>query len=314
MNAADWSVEQGASQAGRTAVVTGANTGVGLEIARGLASRGAAVVLACRNRDAAAVARADVLASVPEARVELVHLDVSDLSSVRACAEELRARFAVIDILVNNAGVMHQSRQLTADGFEGDFGTNFLGPFALTGLLLDRVLAATSGRIIAVSSKTHRSGRIAFDDLQLAKAFSPGRAYTQSKLAQLMATYELQRRLDAVASPAMALAAHPGGARTAILREHPRSIRWVFNDRFRLLTNWFTQHPAGGALPVLRAATDPAAVGGQFYGPGGRFEQIGPPVLVRAAGRAQDVDAQHRLWQAAEELTGVSYVLTREPS
>ncbi|WP_409427715.1 oxidoreductase [Mycobacterium sp. SMC-11] len=314
MSASGWSLEQGASQAGRVAVVTGANTGVGLEVARGLAILGATVVLACRNTEAAAAARQDILRSAPGARVDVVHLDVSDLASVRACADELRAGQPVIDILVNNAGVMHQTRQLTVDGFEGDFGTNFLGPFALTGLLLDRVLASEAGRIIAVSSKTHRSGRIAFDDLQSTTSFTPARAYTQSKLAQLMATYELQRRLESAASPAIALAAHPGGTRTSILREQPRAVRWVFNSRSRYVTGWFTQGPSEGALPMLRAATDPAATGGEFYGPGGRFEQIGPPVLVRAAGRAGDTEAQQRLWAIAEALTGVTYSLTRDPA
>lgn len=290
-------------------MVTGANTGVGLEIARGLAALGAEVVLACRNTDAAAAARHDILRTVAAARIDVVHLDVSDLASVRACADELRAGHPVIDILVNNAGVMHQSRQVTADGFEGDFGTNFLGPFALTGLLLERVLAAPAGRVVAVNSKTSRGGQIAFDDLQLAKSFTPAAAYTQSKLAQLMAVFELQRRLEAIGSPAISLAAHPGGTRTGILREQSRSVRWVFNRRFRYLTGWFTQDPSDGALPMLRAATDPAAVGGQFYGPGGRFEQIGLPVLVRAAGRAHDVQAQQRLWKIAEDLTGVSYPL-----
>ncbi|KKC00021.1 oxidoreductase [Mycolicibacter arupensis] len=314
MSTGDWSLEQGAAQVGRTAVVTGANTGVGLEVARGLAMRGATVVLACRNTDAAAQARLDILGSAPEAKVDVVRLDVSDLASVRSCADELRAGYPVIDILVNNAGVMHQTRQVTADGFEGDFGTNFLGPFALTGLLLDQVLASPAGRIIAVSSKTHRSGVIAFEDLQSQQSFAPTRAYTQSKLAQLMATYELQRRLERAGSAAIALAAHPGGTRTSILREQSGAVRWVFNSRFRFLTGWFTQGPAQGALPMLRAATDPDAAGGQFYGPGGRFEQIGPPVLVRAAGRACDPDSQLRLWQAAEELTGVSYSLTRDPA
>ncbi|WP_046317320.1 oxidoreductase [Mycobacterium sp. UM_Kg1] len=314
MDAADWSLEQGAPQTGRTAVVTGANTGVGLEVARGLAVLGADVVLACRNSAAAAQARADIRRSAPEARVDVVHLDVSDLSSVRACADELRAGYPVIDILVNNAGVMHQSRQVTSEGFEGDFGTNFLGPFALTGLLLDHLHASPAGRIVAVSSKTHRSGRIAFEDLQSEKAFTMAKAYAQSKLAQLMVTYELQRRLEAAGSAAIALAAHPGGTRTSILREQPGAIRWVFNSRFRYLTGWFTQGPAQGALPILRAATDPAATGGRFYGPGGRFEQIGPPVPVRAAGRALDVDAQRRLWAIAEELTGVTYSLPGGPA
>lgn len=314
VTATDWTLAQGSPQHGRTAVVTGANTGVGLETARGLARLGATVVLACRNTEAATAARHDIERTVPGARIDVVRLDVSDLASVRGCADELRAGYPVIDILVNNAGVMHQTRQLTADGFEGDFGTNFLGPFALTGLLLDRILASAAGRIIAVSSKTHRGGRIAFDDLQLANSFTPSAAYTQSKLAQLMAMYELQRRLESVGATAISLAAHPGGTRTGILREQSRSVRWVFNSRFRHLTGWFTQGPAAGALPMLRAATDPAATGGQFYGPGGRFEQIGSPVLVRAAGRAQDVEAQQRLWRIAEDLTGVTYRLTPAPS
>ncbi|GFG87206.1 oxidoreductase [Mycolicibacter algericus] len=314
MSATDWTLAQASPQHGRTAVVTGANTGVGLEVARGLASLGADVVLACRNLEAADTARRDILRTAPSTRIDVIHLDVSDLASVRGCAEQLRASYPVIDILVNNAGVMHQTRQLTVDGFEGDLGTNFLGPFALTGLLLDRVLASGSGRIVAVNSKTSRGGRISFDDLQLESSFTPAAAYTQSKLAQLMAVFELQRRLESLGSQVISLAAHPGGTRTGILREQSRAVRWVFNRRFRHLTGWFTQAPADGALPMLRAATDPAAAGGQFYGPGGRFEQIGPPVLVRAAGRAHDVEAQQRLWQIAEDLTGVSYPLTREPS
>lgn len=311
---ADWSLAQGAPQAGRVAVVTGSNTGVGREIARGLATLGADVVLACRNLDAAAAARTDILRTVPDARLDVVRLDVSDLASVRACADELRAGHPVIDILVNNAGVMHQTRQLTVDGFEGDLGTNFLGPFALTGLLLERVLASDAGRIIAVNSKTHRSGRISFDDLQSAASFSSAAAYTQSKLAQLMSVFELQRRLESIGSAAISLAAHPGGTRTGILREQSRAVRWVFNKHSRFLTGWFTQAPADGALPMLRAATDPSATGGQFYGPGGRFEQIGPPVLVRAAGRAYDVEVQQRLWKVAEELTGITYPLPRDPA
>lgn len=306
----DWSLSHGLPQDGRTAVVTGANTGVGLETARGLAARGATVVLACRKAQAAATAADDIRATVPGAHIDVARVDLSDLASVRACAEVLRANYPVIDLLVNNAGVMHQTRALTRDGFEGDFATNFLGPFALTGLLLDRILASDGGRIVAVSSKTHRVGRIWFDDPQLAKGFTPQVAYTQSKLAQLMFTFELQRRLQSRGSAAMALAAHPGGTRTAILREQRPLLRLVYHRRLRYLTGWFTQGPAQGALPVLRAVTDPAAAGGQFYGPGGRYEYVGAPVLVRAATRAHDTDAQKRLWALAEDLTGVIYPLS----
>lgn len=304
-----WSLADATPQTGRVAVVTGANSGIGLEIARELARLGARVVLACRSGAAAKAARDDICRTVAGAHIDVVRLDLSDLASVRQAAAQLQASYPVIDLLVNNAGVMHHTRQVTADGFEGDLATNFLGPFALTGLLLDRIRAAAAGRIVAVSSKTHRVGRIRFDDLNLAQSFTPAVAYGQSKLAQLLFTFELHRRLSAAKAAVIALAAHPGGTRTAILRDQHPVVRMVYHPRLRYLTGWFTQDTASGALPVLRAATDPAATGGQFYGPGGRFELVGPPELVRTASRARDTAVQARLWDIAERLTGVSYRL-----
>jgi NAD(P)-dependent dehydrogenase (short-subunit alcohol dehydrogenase family) len=292
------------SQTGRTAVVTGANTGIGFEAARVLAARGASVVLAVRNLDKGKDAAARIGARTPGADVTVQSLDLSSLDSVRAAAEELRANHPKIDLLVNNAGVMYPPRGSTADGFELQFGTNHLGHFALTGLLLDRLLPVAGSRIVTVSSVAHRiRAAIHFDDLQWERGYSRVAAYGQSKLANLMFTYELQRRLAARTSPTIAVAAHPGLAKTELGRNMPTPMRVgsaVF-DRF------VSQSAAMGALPTLRAATDPSVAGGEYYGPGGFREFIGPPVVVQSSAKSHDIDVQRRLWTVSDELTGVTY-------
>ncbi|OAN32629.1 SDR family NAD(P)-dependent oxidoreductase [Mycolicibacterium iranicum] len=295
----NWTTSDIPDQTGRTAVITGANTGLGFETAKALAATGATVVIAARNIDKGQDAVRRIRQEAPQATVALQQLDLSSLDSVRAAADQLKCDHATIDLLVNNAGVMYTPRQETADGFELQFGTNHLGHFALTGLLLDQIEAAPAGRIVTVSSIGHRiRADIHFDDLQLARNYNRVVAYGQSKLANLLFTYELQRRLSAAGSSTAALAAHPGGSNTELGRHLP-----LLDPVFRAVS----QSASMGALPTLRAATDPAARGGQYYGPSGPFELRGYPQVVSSSKRSHDAALQRRLWTVSEELTKVVY-------
>jgi NAD(P)-dependent dehydrogenase (short-subunit alcohol dehydrogenase family) len=296
-------------QRGRTAVITGANTGLGFETARVLAARGAQVVLACRDLGQAKEAAVRILSGsrppdgVAPADVHAVRLDLASLASVREAAEEIGAAYGPVDLLVNNAGVMMTPYQRTADGFELQLGVNHLGHFALTGLLLGPMLGREGSRVVTVSSNAHKPGRIGFDDLQSQRRYRRMAAYSQSKLANLMFTYELQRRLEAARARTQALAAHPGKARTELIRYLPGWLR--LEDL--LVEQPLGQSAAMGALATLRAAADPAARGGEYYGPSGWGELRGYPRLVGSSERARDVEAQQRLWRESERLTGVGY-------
>jgi NAD(P)-dependent dehydrogenase (short-subunit alcohol dehydrogenase family) len=289
-------------QSGRTAVITGANTGLGYQTATALAAKGAHVVLAVRNLDKGRDAADRITAATPGASVALQELDLTSLDSVRTAADELRDANDTIDLLINNAGVMMTPKSTTKDGFELQFGTNHLGHFALTGLLLDRVLAAPGSRVVTVSSVGHRFARngIRFDDLQWENDYSRFAAYGQAKLANLMFTYELQRRLQGANT--IATAAHPGGSRTELMRNLPTVVKAVGK-----LVEPLFQDPDMGALPSLRAATDPGVLGGQYFGPDGFAEQRGYPVVVTSTRVSHDVAAQKRLWMVSEELTGVAF-------
>jgi NAD(P)-dependent dehydrogenase (short-subunit alcohol dehydrogenase family) len=296
-----WTTANIPNQSGRTAIVTGANTGLGLETAKALAAKGAHVVLAVRNLEKGEAAVEWISRSVPNADLELQRLDLGSLKSVREAADEIRAGHDTIDLLINNAGVMTPPKETTADGFELQFGTNHLGHFALTGLLLDRLLPVAGSRIVTVSSIGHRFSRgIRFDDLQWERSYNRLQAYGQSKLANLLFTYELQRRL--VGQHTAALAAHPGGSDTELARHLPRAAQRAVPFLRPLF-----QEAAMGALPTLRAATDPGALGGQYYGPDGLGEQKGHPKLVTSNERSYDIELQRRLWSVSEELTGVTY-------
>jgi NAD(P)-dependent dehydrogenase (short-subunit alcohol dehydrogenase family) len=305
MTAARWTVDDIPPQDGRIAVVTGANSGIGLEAAKALAGAGATVVLACRNQAKADQAAAAIREATPGAAVETLRLDLASLASVREAAGELRARHARIDLLINNAGLMWPPFGRTADGFELQFGTNHLGHFALTGLLLPTLIDVEGSRVVTVSSFGHRTGRIEFDNLQAERRYGRHDAYARSKLANLMFTYELQRRLAAAGAPTIAVAAHPGGSRTELARHTGRAARWQNSWLWRQVT----QTASMGALPTLRAAVDPEAAGGDYYGPGGRFEIKGHPRKVRSSRRSHDAAVQRRLWAESERLTGVRYDL-----
>jgi NAD(P)-dependent dehydrogenase (short-subunit alcohol dehydrogenase family) len=297
-----WTAADIPDQSGRVAIVTGANSGLGLVTARELARAGARVVLACRSIDKGEEASTRIVSAVPAADVTAAVLDLADLESVRAFAAGAPGQ---IDLLINNAGVMAAPRRLTRDGFESQFATNHLGHFALTGLVLGRLLTAPAPRVVTVSSALHRTGTINFDDLQGERKYKRWGAYGQSKLANLMFCFELQRRSVEAGSALLSMAAHPGYAAT--------NLQAAGTDRF--YERWymaignmlFAQSAEMGALPTLYAATVPDLPGGTFVGPGGRGEQRGYPKVVGAAAKAYDEQNWRRLWEVSERLTGVHY-------
>jgi NAD(P)-dependent dehydrogenase (short-subunit alcohol dehydrogenase family) len=308
MSAARWTAADVPDLAGGTAVVTGANSGIGFEAARALARRGARVVLACRNPDRAREAARAIEGESPAGAVEVRALDLASLASVRAFAEGLQRDPGRLELLVNNAGVMAIPRRTTADGFEMQLGTNHLGHFALTGLLLDRLLAAPAARIVTVSSSVHRIGRIVFDDLQGERRYGAWRAYAQSKLANLLFAFELQRRLVAAGAAALSVACHPGYAATQLQFVGPRlSGSSLMHGIMAFGNRLFAQDAAAGALPTLYAATAPDVRGGDFVGPDGVGEMRGHPKRVAPAARARDERSAARLWEVSEALTGVRY-------
>jgi NAD(P)-dependent dehydrogenase (short-subunit alcohol dehydrogenase family) len=288
---AKWTAADIPDHSGRTVVVTGANSGIGLITARELARAGARVIMACRD-----VAKGTAAAGSLSGDVEVRALDLADLSSVKAFAASVAED---VDLLINNAGVMATPHRRTADGFEMQFGTNHLGHFALTGLLLPRL----RGRVVTVSSTVHRIGRITLDDLNWERRrYSRWSAYGQSKLANLLFTFELARRLDAAGSPVRATAAHPGYASTN-LQSHTESLQ----DQVMAMGNWFfAQSAAMGALPTLYAAVADVP-SGSFAGPGGLGGQRGYPKVVGSTASARDPEMARRLWERSTELTGVTY-------
>jgi len=293
-----WTLNQIPDQTGRVAIVTGANTGIGFETAAALAAKNAQVVLACRNQQKAEDAVDRIRARTPEAELSFIPFDLASLHSIKEFAETFRSDKERLDLLINNAGLMVPPFGHTEDGFELQFGCNHLGHFALTGRLVDLLQATPQARVVTVSSLTHRMGAMDFDNLNAEKGYKKMSAYGQSKLANLLFTFELQRRLENAGSDVVATAAHPG---------------WTGTDlqRHTLLIEFFgslAQGPARGALPTLRAAVDPEARGGDYFGPRGLFELRGLPKKVGTTQAAKnEVDAR-RLWRLSEDLTGVSFL------
>jgi NAD(P)-dependent dehydrogenase (short-subunit alcohol dehydrogenase family) len=293
-----WTAADIPDQADRTAIVTGANSGIGFEMARALAGKQATVVLACRSRERGEAALQRILQEHPAAKSGVILLDLADLASVRRFADEFAGRHARLDLLINNAGIMVPPFARTTDGFESQFGTNHLGHFALTGLLLDIIIHTPRSRIVTISSTGHRFGKIDFDNLNAEKGYDRGQAYGQSKLANLLFTYELQRRFAAAGIDALAAAAHPGWTATNL------PVHW---PAVRFLTPLIGQAPEMGALPALHAATVPDVHGGDYFGPGGWLEVGGYPVKVQSSAASHDPAVAARLWAVSEELTGVHY-------
>ena len=304
-----WAVADMPDQHGRTALVTGANSGIGFHAALELARKGAHVLLACRDPSRGRAARTAILQQVPAASIELVQLDLADIGSVQRLASQVLDRGEGLDLLINNAGVMAvPHRQTTAQGFELQFGTNHLGHFALTGRLLPALLACPGSRVVTVSSLNHRMGSIRLDDLQSERGYGPWRAYNQSKLANALFTLELDRRLRVADADTISVGAHPGYSHTELQYSGPRlGGAGISAQILGLVTRFAAQPAARGALPVLCAATDPQAHGGDYYGPGGPGQSRGSPRKVHYAKTAHEEQLASRLWQASEALTGVTF-------
>jgi protochlorophyllide reductase len=294
---------------GKTVLVTGANSGIGFEAAKLLAAKGATVVLGCRDprRGEAAVAR--IVQSVPSARVELLLIDLARLASIREAAARFCDDHPCLDVLCNNAGVMAIPRTLTEDGFETQLAVNHLGPFALTGLLLPRLLSAPAARVVAVSSLVHRAARLRLDDLEASGRYQKWEAYSQSKLANLLFAYELQRRFKRSGTATISVACHPGYTDTNLQQVGPAlegsRLRGAL---FRFSNTLFAQSPEKGALPLVYAATSPDVHGGDYIGPSGPGELHGPPAKVRSSRASYDAELARALWEASAARTGIDYL------
>jgi NAD(P)-dependent dehydrogenase (short-subunit alcohol dehydrogenase family) len=294
-----WTSEKIGDQTGRVAIVTGSNSGIGFEEALALARKGAEVVLAVRDEARGKHAAQRIRDEHPDATVNVMVLDLASLASVRAFAEAFKQKYQRLDLLVNNAGVMMPPYSKTEDGYELQFGTNHIGHFALTGLLLDRLLQTRGSRVVNVSSGAHRWGKIDFEDLHWEKKkYKKAASYGQSKIANLLFTCELQRRLEEAGAETIAVAAHPGWTATNLQRTV---------GLFRALNPVFAMKPWQGALPTLYAATSEDVKGGEYYGPHGFYEMRGYPTRVGSNSESRDENVAARLWQVSEELSGVSY-------
>ncbi len=304
-----WTANDMPDQTGKVAIVTGANSGLGFETVRGLARKNAQVVMACRDLKKGEAALQKIRQEFPAAKIELIQLDLADLDSVHSFVDTFKQRYDRLDILCNNAGIMAIPFRKTKQGFEMQFGTNHLGHFALTGLLMP-VILATPGqpRIVTTSSGLHRLGDLNFADLQWEKGYGPQKAYGRSKLANLLFTYELQRRLNAAGDNVLSLASHPGYAATNLQTAGAIMEGKAFSEKMSLLMNrLFAQSAEMGALPTLYAATAPGLQGGQFIGPDRIMEMRGYPKVVDSNKKSHDEEVAKKLWAVSEELTGVTF-------
>lgn len=286
-------------QNGKTIVITGSNTGLGYEAARVLSARGARVIIACRSQEKAADAMARIEKANGKVDVAHIPLDLGNLASIKSCAKQLNKE-KKIDILINNAGIMIPPYELTQDGFESQFGVNHLGPFALTALLLEKLSAAPNPRVVNTSSIAHRSGKIRFDDINADRGYNPVARYAMSKVANLLFTYELQRRLDSAAIPTLSVACHPGIADTELSRYVPGYLRLVVP-----IVRPFFNTSASGAWPTLLATTSDTAKSGDYFGPAKRRETAGPAVKVRSNQYSHNQEVAARLWDVSVEMTGI---------
>ena len=302
--AAGWTAAQVPSQTGKRAIITGANIGLGFQTARALARAGAQVVMACRSTERGEAAARRIREEQPAAQVFVAQLDLSSLASVRSFAQAVVAAGEPVDLLINNAGIMAlPTRERSPEGFELQLATNYLGHFALTGLLLPQLLAAQAPRVVSVSSNAHKRGQLHLDDFQQERGYAPMKSYAQTKLAMLVFARELQQQSDGHRSKLVSIAAHPGLSSTGIGRTLQGPMKLVTGVAFSVLG----QTDAEGALPQLYAATAPDAERGGYYGPSGFQEFKGAPAPAKLAPQAQDSASGPRLWTISEELTGVHY-------
>ncbi|MGD8426666.1 MAG: oxidoreductase [Balneolaceae bacterium] len=292
------------SQKDKNAIVTGANTGLGYETTIGLAKKDVKVIMACRNKEKAQKAKTDILDILPEADLEIMHLDLSSLSSIKKFAEGFKERFEKLDLLINNAGVMVPPYSTTEDGFELQFGVNYLGHFTLTALLIDHMPDNSDSRVVSLSSNAHKRGQLHFGNLQWEQDYDRRKAYSQSKLACLMFGDELDRRLKAGGKKILSVSAHPGVSPTDLGRHIPA---FLYNLLKFTLIPFVSHSPKKGALPTLQAALGPNVNGGDYYGPQGFNEMKGAPGLAERAKVAKDREAAKKLWDVSEVLTGVEF-------
>lgn len=295
------------SQKGRIALITGANAGLGLETTKWFAKKDMKVIMACRDLAKGETAKKAVLNEVPTAELELMQLDLASLDSIRSFAKEFLSKYDQLDLLVNNAGIMVPPLMRTKEGFEIQFGVNHLGHFLLTNLLLPIVTKTQNSRIVVLSSGAHRSGKIHFKDLNWEKDYSKFAAYSQSKLANLMFALDLNQKLEASNHSTIAVAAHPGVARTSLGRHFNKIVYFLMLPLFYLITHSAKK----GALPTVMAALDPNVKGGEYFGPQGRREMKGPPGKAVIESHALDVEVRNKLWTVSEELTGQKFDLDR---
>jgi protochlorophyllide reductase len=311
MTMSHWTVADMPDLHGYTALVTGANSGLGLETTRALATKGAHVVMATRDQEKARKAKSALEASIPGADLELMPLDLASLAGVRDFAQRFQAQHTQLNLLFNNAGVMAIPYRKTPDGFEWQFGTNYLGHFALTGLLLPTLLATPKSRIITTSSMMHQLGKIEFDNLNGERSYGRWSAYGRSKLADLMFAWELQRRLKKAGADTISIAAHPGYSNTSLQATSAAESRVAME---RLSYSLYKgQSAAMGALPQLYAATSPYIDGGEYIGPDGLLGTTGYPKKVGANKRAYDEGVAAKLWEVSTEMTGVDYGVLNAP-
>lgn len=305
-----WTQEQIPDQRGRRAVITGGNTGLGFELASLLLARGAAVTMVSRSAERAASA-AEVLRSAHRgADVDVVLMDQGSLASVRRAAADILNRHERVDLLINNAGMLGSAeRRVSPEGLELTFATNHLGVFAFTGLLVGAMTATPGSRVVTMSSISNARSRLDFDNLMADTGYERNGVYSRSKLANLMFAYGLQRRLATGHADTVSLAAHPGQSRTEFTRDLSHLNRFFYSDRARWLTGLIMQDKSIGVLSPARAATDPAAIGGEYYGPSGPFQLTGYPTRVDSNAQSTDTGAQDALWHASEQLTGITYPL-----
>jgi len=306
MNTNNWNLNYIPDLSGKYIIVTGGNSGLGFEAIKALSNKNAHIILACRNLSKGEKAKSDILKQSPKADINVMELDLASLESVRNFASNYKKNHTTLDVLINNAGIMMVPYGLTTDGFEKQLGTNHLGHFALTGLLLDVLKKSPASRVVNVSSIAHRSGEMIFDNLlfENGKDYTPMKSYGRSKLANLLFTFELQRFFEANKIDCSAIAVHPGVSDTDLF-DHvaPNWVLKALHPLFSLMI----QPASMGALPELRAATDPNAKGGEYYGPDGKREMKGYPVLVNATNAAKSKEDAKKLWEISEKLTSIIY-------
>ena len=300
-----FSISKAPSQKGKIAIVTGANAGLGYETALGLAKKGAIVILACRSYDKAEEAKRDILKKVPEAQLDILLIDLKNMDTVHGFADEFKLKYSQLDLLILNAGIMAPPFLKTKDGLESQMAVNYFSQFLLTNLLFPIIKKTKNARIVSLSSIAHKNGKIDFDNLNAEKSYAKWGAYSQSKLACLMFSYELQRRLDAAGIKAMSVAAHPGLSSTNLSQYLSGIAKILFTPAAKLVG----QDGRSGAKPTLMAALDPSVKGGQYFGPGGFMESKGDPVQVKSSDKSHNLSTAQTLWHESERLTGKKFVV-----